>query len=61
MKFCRQKQELMPTTIRRRDGKEITTVDSLQMLEGLKLREVAPGWTPEEVQKLTEARLIRNL
>src|SRR5215470_13506715 len=27
-------------------------------LEGLALREVAPGWTPEEVQKLTGARLL---
>jgi 3-oxoacid CoA-transferase subunit B len=26
--------------------------------EGLLLREVAPGWTVEEVQKLTGARLI---
>jgi len=26
--------------------------------EGLVLREVAPGWTPEEVQKLTGAPLI---
>jgi 3-oxoadipate CoA-transferase, beta subunit len=26
--------------------------------EGLRLREVAPGWTPEEVQKLTGAPLI---
>jgi 3-oxoacid CoA-transferase B subunit len=26
--------------------------------EGLVLREVAPGWTPEEVQQRTEARLI---
>jgi 3-oxoacid CoA-transferase B subunit len=26
--------------------------------EGLELREVAPGWTPEEVQKLTGAPLI---
>ncbi len=26
--------------------------------EGLKLREIAPGWTPEEVQALTEATLI---
>jgi acyl CoA:acetate/3-ketoacid CoA transferase beta subunit len=26
--------------------------------EGILLREVAPGWTPEEVQQLTEARLI---
>ena len=26
--------------------------------EGLILREVAPGWTPEEVQQLTEAKLI---
>jgi 3-oxoacid CoA-transferase B subunit len=27
-------------------------------LEGLVLREVAPGWTPEDVQELTQARLI---
>jgi 3-oxoacid CoA-transferase subunit B len=27
-------------------------------LEGLTLREVAPGWTPEEVQKLTGAPLL---
>jgi 3-oxoacid CoA-transferase B subunit len=26
--------------------------------EGLVLREIAPGWTPEEVQKLTGAKLI---
>ncbi|MDP2950012.1 MAG: succinyl-CoA--3-ketoacid-CoA transferase, partial [Chloroflexota bacterium] len=26
--------------------------------EGLVLREVAPGWSAEEVQALTEARLI---
>jgi 3-oxoacid CoA-transferase subunit B len=26
--------------------------------QGLVLKEVAPGWTPEEVQELTEARLI---
>jgi 3-oxoacid CoA-transferase B subunit len=26
--------------------------------DGMALREVAPGWTPEEVQKLTEAKLI---
>ena len=26
--------------------------------EGLVLREVAPGWTPEEVQQRTGARLI---
>ena len=26
--------------------------------KGLALREVAPGWTPEEVQKLTGAPLI---
>ena len=26
--------------------------------EGLILREVAPGWTPEEVQQRTEAQLI---
>jgi 3-oxoacid CoA-transferase B subunit len=26
--------------------------------EGLVLKEVAPGWTPEEVQKVTEAKLI---
>jgi acyl CoA:acetate/3-ketoacid CoA transferase beta subunit len=26
--------------------------------EGLLLREVAPGWTPEEVQELTGAHLI---
>lgn len=26
--------------------------------EGIRLRETASGWTPEEVQKLTEARLI---
>jgi acyl CoA:acetate/3-ketoacid CoA transferase beta subunit len=26
--------------------------------EGLILREVAPGWTPEEVQKHTGARLV---
>ena len=26
--------------------------------EGLVLKELAPGWTPEEVQELTEARLI---
>lgn len=26
--------------------------------EGLLLREVAPGWTPEEVQQHTEAKLI---
>ena len=26
--------------------------------EGLLLREVAPGWTPEEVQELTEPRLL---
>ena len=25
---------------------------------GLRLREVAPGWTPEDVQELTEAKLI---
>ena len=25
--------------------------------EGLVLEEVAPGWTPEEVQELTEAQL----
>ena len=25
--------------------------------KGLLLREVAPGWTPEDVQKLTEPRL----
>ena len=25
---------------------------------GLELREVAPGWTPDEVQQRTEARLI---
>lgn len=28
--------------------------------EGLKLRELAPGWSFEEVQELTEATLIRN-
>ena len=26
--------------------------------EGLLLKEVAPGWTPEEVQALTEPKLI---
>jgi 3-oxoacid CoA-transferase subunit B len=26
--------------------------------EGLALREIAPGWTPEEVQTRTEAKLI---
>ena len=26
--------------------------------EGLVLKEVAPGWTPEEVQELTGAKLI---
>jgi acyl CoA:acetate/3-ketoacid CoA transferase beta subunit len=26
--------------------------------DGLVLKEVAPGWTPEEVQALTGARLI---
>jgi 3-oxoacid CoA-transferase B subunit len=26
--------------------------------EGFTLREVAPGWTPEEIQQLTEAKLI---
>ena len=26
--------------------------------EGFKLREHAPGWTPAEIQELTEARLI---
>jgi 3-oxoacid CoA-transferase B subunit len=26
--------------------------------QGLELREVAPGWTPEEVQAITEPRLI---
>jgi acyl CoA:acetate/3-ketoacid CoA transferase beta subunit len=26
--------------------------------EGLVLQEVAPGWTPEEVQQVTQARLI---
>ncbi len=26
--------------------------------QGLVLKEVAPGWTPEEVQELTGARLI---
>ena len=26
--------------------------------EGLVLKEVAPGWSPEEVQQLTQARLI---
>ncbi|OGO01600.1 MAG: hypothetical protein A2Y72_00025 [Chloroflexi bacterium RBG_13_53_26] len=26
--------------------------------KGLVLKEVAPGWTPEEVQKVTEAKLI---
>jgi 3-oxoacid CoA-transferase B subunit len=26
--------------------------------EGILLREVAPGWTPEEVQRFTEARLV---
>jgi 3-oxoacid CoA-transferase subunit B len=26
--------------------------------EGLILREVVPGWTPEEVQELTEPKLI---
>ena len=26
--------------------------------QGFKLREYAPGWTPEEIQELTEARLI---
>jgi len=26
--------------------------------EGLALREVAPGWTPDEVQERTEAKLI---
>jgi 3-oxoacid CoA-transferase B subunit len=26
--------------------------------EGLALREIAPGWTPEEVQVRTEAKLI---
>jgi 3-oxoacid CoA-transferase subunit B len=27
-------------------------------LEGLALREIAPGWTSEEVQTRTEAKLI---
>jgi 3-oxoacid CoA-transferase subunit B len=27
-------------------------------MKGLVLKEVAPGWTPEEVQKVTEAKLI---
>ena len=26
--------------------------------EGFVLREGAPGWTPEEIQELTEAKLI---
>jgi len=26
--------------------------------QGFQLREYAPGWTPEEIQALTEARLI---
>jgi 3-oxoacid CoA-transferase B subunit len=35
---------------------DLTVIDV--MPEGLVLRETAPGWTAEEVQQLTEARLI---
>ena len=34
---------------------DLAVIDVTQ--DGLELREVAPGWTPEEVQNLTEAKL----
>ena len=37
----------------------ITDVGVLDVTpEGLVLREIVPGWTPEDVQALTPARLI---
>lgn len=49
----------LPLTAKRCVSKiftDIAVIDVTQ--EGLLLREVVPGWTPEEVQALTEPRLI---
>jgi len=48
-----------PITGRRVVNLVITDLAVIEVTpEGMVLREVAPGWTPEEVQAVTEARLI---
>jgi len=49
----------LPLTAPRAVGLIITDVAVIEVtLDGLVLKETAPGWTAEEVQALTEARLI---
>lgn len=49
----------LPLTARRCVNKVITDMAVIDVTEkGLVLREVAPGWTAEEVQAATEPKLI---
>ena len=53
------KQCSFPLTARRCVDKIFTDLAVIDVTEqGLVLKEIAPGWTAEEVQKLTEAPLI---
>jgi acyl CoA:acetate/3-ketoacid CoA transferase beta subunit len=48
-----------PITAPRCVGLIVTDIAVIEVTErGLVLREVAPGWTPDEVQALTEPRLV---
>jgi len=49
----------MPLTAPRCVDRIVTDIAVMDLTpEGIVLREVAPGWTPAEVQAATEARLI---
>ncbi len=53
------KQLILPISAKECVDTIITDLAVIEVTpEGLLLREVAPGWTAEEVQALTEARLI---
>jgi 3-oxoacid CoA-transferase subunit B len=48
-----------PPTGRRCVSLIVTDIAVMEVTEaGLVLKEIAPGWTPEEVQQLTDARLV---